>query len=106
MSLVSRLVSPDQIAGEIKLPVHQFTAAIAEYRRGASTMTGADLVSKFNLSGAEITILQQWQTVIDASGMDGQQWKGLLEDIFELGEAGFYDMTEVETRLDDLGLTY
>ena len=106
MSLISRLVSPDKVTGEIKLPVHQFTAAISEYKHGATTMTGADLVSKFNLSGAEITTLQQWQTVIDASPLTGQQWKGLLEDIFELGEAGFYSINEVETRLDDLGLTY
>ena len=102
MGLVTRLVSP--LEGEAKLPVHQFTAGIAEYRRGASTMTGADLVSKFNLTGDEINTLQQWQGVIDASGMDGGQWKGLLEDIFELGEWGQYSLTEVQTRLTDLGL--
>ena len=103
MSLVTRLVAP--LPGEIKLHVHQFTSAIAEYKRSASTMSGAALVSKFNLNASETTTLQQWQTVIDASG-DPQSWRDILEDIFGLGEDGTYSMTEVETRLTDLGLDY
>ena len=101
MSLVTRLVAP--LEGEDKLPVHQFTAAIAEYKR--DELLGADLVSKFNLSGDEITTLQQWQTVIDASG-DANTWRAVLEDVFILGESDHYSMTEVEGRLDDLGMTY
>jgi len=102
MSLVTRLVSPSE--GEVKLPVHQFTAAIAEYKRGE--LLGADLVSMFNLSGDEITDLQQWQTVIDSSTESPTAIRGQLEDIFILGEHGEYSMVEVESRLDDIGLDY
>ena len=102
MSLVTRLVSP--LEGEVKLPVHQFTMAIAEYKRGE--LLGADLVSKFGLDTAETTTLQQWQTVIDASGDPAAGWRSVLEDIFGLGEMDYYSMVEVEARLDDLGLTY
>ena len=104
MSLVTRLVSPDRQSGEIKLPVHQFTAAIAEYKRGE--LLGSELVSKFGLAGDEITTLQQWQTIIDASGETASSWRGILEDIFILGESGYYEMIDVENRLIDLGLTY
>jgi len=104
MSLVTRLVSPDQQAGEIKLPVHQFTMAIAEYKRGA--LSGANLVSKFELDAAETTTLQQWQTVLDASGEPAAGWRSQLEDIFGLGETGHYSMAEVEARLTTLGLDY
>jgi hypothetical protein len=104
MSLLTRLVAP--LEGEIKLPVHQFTAAIAEYKRSATTMTGADLVSKFDLTGGEITTLQQWQTIIDSSPESPSAIRGQLEDVFILGERGQYSMVEVESRLDDLGMIY
>ena len=104
MSLVTRLVSPDHVAGEVKLPVHQFTMAIAEYMRGV--LLGSELVAMFNLSAGEITTLQQWQTVLDASSDPPAAWRSQLEDIFGLGESDHYSMAQVEARLDDLGLTY
>ena len=104
MSLVTRLVSPDKNAGEVKLPVHQFTMAIAEYMRGA--LLGADLVTKFNLDAGEVVTLQQWQTVLDASPDPAAGWRSQLEDIFGLGETKHYSMIEVESRLTDLGLDY
>lgn len=104
MSLVTRLVSPDKDAGEVKLPVHQFTMAIAEYKRGV--LLGSALVSKFNLDAGETTTLQQWQTVIDASGDAADVWRNRLEDVFGLGETGHYSMAEVEARLTTLGLDY
>lgn len=100
MGLVTRLVSP--LEGEAKLPVHQFTMAIAEYKRGV--LSGAELVSKFGLLGAEVTTLQQWQTVIDASGEPAAGWRSQLEDIFGLGELDYYTLAEVQGRLTDLGL--
>lgn len=104
MSLLSRLVSPDKNAGEIKLPVHQFTMAIAEYKRGV--LSGANLITKFGLDAAETITLQQWQTVIDVSGEPAGAWRAQLEDIFGLGETGYYSMAEVEARLTTLGLDY
>ena len=104
MSLVSRLVDPDKVSGEVKLPVHQFTMAIAEYMRGE--LTGANLVSKFNLDAGETATLQQWQTVLDASSDPAAGWRSILEDIFGLGETNYYSMTEVEARLTTLGLDY
>lgn len=104
MSLVTRLVSPDKDAGEVKLPVHQFTMAIAEYRRGA--LLGSAFVAMFDLTSEETTTLQQWQTVIDASGEPAAGWRMQLEDIFGLGETSHYSMAEVEARLTALGLDY
>ena len=100
MGLVTRLVSP--LEGEAKLPVHQFTAGIAEYKRGA--LLGSELVSKFGIVGDEITTLQQWQTVIDASGEPAAAWRSQLEDLFCMGETGYYSLVEVQSRLTDLGL--
>jgi hypothetical protein len=102
MSLLTRLVAP--LEGEDKLHVHQFTAAIAEYKRGE--LTGANLVTKFGLSGGEVTTLQQWQTVIDSSPETPTAIRGQMEDIFILGEDFTYSIAEVESRLDDLGMTY
>jgi len=101
MSLLTRLVDPDHQAGEEKIPVHQFTAAMAEYRRGA--LSGASFVAMFELVGDEVTTLQNWAANIDTSGKSPEQIRTEVEDILELGEHGYYDIATVQSRLTNLG---
>lgn len=93
--MVTRLVSP--LEGEAKLPVHQFTAALAEYVRGE--VTGAQMVTFFNLSASEQTTLTTWLSNIDSSGRTAQDIRTEVEDILELGEQGLYDEATVTSRL-------
>lgn len=95
MGLITRLTVPLQ--GEKKLPVHQFTAALAEYVRGE--ISGSTLVSMFNLSSEEQTTLSNWLSGIDGSGRTAIDIRTEVEDILELGEVGLYDIETVTTRL-------
>jgi hypothetical protein len=91
MSLLTRLIDP--LEGEEKLPVHQFMAALAEYKRGA--VTGAQVVSAFNLSGSEATALQEFLTNLDSDAIN----RAMIHDILMLGEDGQYPIATVRTRL-------
>ena len=95
MSLLTRLVAP--LEGETKLPVHQFTAGIAEYRRGE--MSGAEMASRFGLSPTEITALNNWLAAIDSGGQSAIEVRTETEDVLMLGESGIYSLAEVQTRL-------
>ena len=53
MALLDRLVSSSE--GEVKLPVHQFISALAEYKRGE--INGQRLATWLELSASEITQL-------------------------------------------------
>ena len=101
MSLLTRLISPSIPNGERKLPVHQFTAAIAEYKRGE--LSGVEFVAMFELSGDEVTTLQTWAANVSGSSKSAEQIRTEVEDILELGEAGFYDLNTVQARLTSLG---
>jgi len=100
MSVISRLVSPDKDAGEQKLPVHQFTAALAEFKRGA--ITGAEFVAMFTLDAAEVTQVQNWLTSINGSGKTADQIRTELEDVLELGEFGLYTLAKCQTRVNEI----
>ena len=95
MSLVTRLVAP--LEGEDKLPVHQFTAGIAEVRRGE--ISGAEMASRFGLSAGEITALNNWFSAMDAGGQTPTEIRTETEDVLMLGERGYYSLAEVNTRL-------
>ena len=101
MALLRRLVSPDISIGETKLPVHQFTAAMAEYKRGA--LSGAEFVAMFDLSAEEISTLQNWAANVLGSSKSAEQIRTEVEDILELAEAGLYDLSTAQTRLTSLG---
>ena len=91
MSLLTRLVSP--LDDEGKLPVHQFMAALAEYKRGA--ITGAQLIIAFDLSTEEATSLQTFLDNLDGDTVN----RALIHDVLMLGEAGYYTINQIKARL-------
>jgi hypothetical protein len=97
MSLLTRLIDPDEQAGEEKIPIHQFTAAIAEYARGAPGVTVAALVAAFDLSASEEAALVAWYTAEIATGNLSRE---LVHDALLLGEGGQYTINQVKTRLN------
>jgi len=95
MSLLSRLTEP--AAGEVKIPIHAFMAALAELKRDAA---GVDLAriaafSDFNLDAGEQTSLQ---TFID-NFLGDLITRERIHDVLLLGEAGFYTVQECSDRL-------
>lgn len=88
MSLLTRLVDP--LPGEEKLPIHQFQAGIAEFKRGF--ITAQQFFNAFNLSASEQTQMTTW---FSTGNTDRLQ----VHDILLLGEAGYYDVNTCKTRL-------
>ena len=93
MSLLTRLISPDKEAGEIKLPVHQFTSELAEYHRGY--IPKSKMVADFNLSAAEETQLDNFLLKIESGSFTREEF----HDVMMMGERGLYTPLEVTTRL-------
>ena len=93
MSLLTRLVAP--APGEIKLPVHQFMAAIAELQRGAPDLTIADVVVAFDLSPSEQVELNSVVANLYVNGIS----RDLIHDTLMLGEESIYSLPEVQARL-------
>ncbi len=92
MSLLTRLIDPHP-NNEERLPVHQFMAALAEYKRGA--ITGTQVASAFNLSAGETTALQEFLDNLDTSTID----RAKIHDVLMLGSYGLYTITKVRTEL-------
>ena len=91
MSLLTRLIYP--LDGETKLPVHQFMAGLAEYKRGA--ITGPQLATAFSLSETEEIQLQNFLTNLDTDAINRE----ILHDVLMLGEGKYYTIAQVQTRL-------
>ena len=91
MGLLSRLINPTQ--DEDSLPVHQFMAALAEYKRGA--VTGAQVVAAFNLNANEAISLQEFLDGLTLNQLD----RAIIHDVLLLGESGHYTINFVKTRL-------
>jgi len=89
MSLLDRLLGNE----DPKLPVHQFMAALAEYKRGA--ITKQIVIDAFLLSVPEGTSLQTFLTKLDSDTID----RGFIHDVLLLGEAGYYTKSQVQARL-------
>jgi len=89
MSLLDRLLGTE----DPSLPVHQFMAALGEYKRGAVTKT--DVVNAFSLSAGEATSLQSFLNELDASMID----RSKIHDVLLLGEANLYTKTKVKAEL-------
>lgn len=93
MSLITRLVAP--APGEIKLPVHQFMAAIAELQRGAPNLTIADVATAFGLSPSEQVELNGVVTNLYVNGIS----RDLVHDALMLGEVNIYSLAQTQNRL-------
>lgn len=91
MSLLTRLISPN--LGESKIPVHQFMAALAEYKRGS--INGSHVVAAFNLNSTETTALQKFLDNLDNDSIN----RAKIHDVLLLGERGLYDMNKVKSEL-------
>jgi len=91
MSLLTRLVAPE--AGEIKLPVHQFMAELAEVNRGE--ITKAKMVTDFIITTEEEVTLDAMIAAIGAATFTRQEF----HDVMMMGEMGFYTPAEITTRL-------
>lgn len=97
MSLLTRLIDPDEEAGEEKIPVHQFMAAITEYARGAPGVTVSAIVTAFNLSPAEEAALTAWYI---AEIQTGNLSREVVHDALLLGEGKQYTLNQVKNRLN------
>lgn len=97
VSLLTRLIDPDEEAGEEKIAVHQFMAAVTEFARGAPGVTLASISTAFDLSGAEQTQLATWYTNEIATGNLSRE---VVHDALLLGEGGQYTKAMVMARLN------
>lgn len=101
MSLLSRLIQPDQTTDppEVKISIHTFMAAIAEYKRNpwsrTRTQRRADLVAAFNLNTAEANSLDEFFNNQDANNVSREE----IHDVLFLGEGGYYTIAQTRTRL-------
>jgi hypothetical protein len=90
MSLLTRLVAP--LEGEIKLPVHQFMAEMAELQRGE--IVKQKIVDDFLLTAAEELNLDAFIAEMGVS-FDRNEF----HDVMMMGERGLYTPAEVQFRL-------
>lgn len=95
MSLLSRLVAP--AVGEVKLPVHQFMAALAELKRGAPGVDVASISSAFDLTAGEQTELA---TLVTNHYLDLVS-REMIHDVLMLGEDNLYTVQQCEARLQN-----
>jgi hypothetical protein len=91
MSLLTRLVLPSE--GEVKLPVHQFMAELAELQRGEIVV--AKMYVDFNLDAAEQLQLDNFIIEMTGGGFNRDEF----HDVMMMGERGFYTPAEILTRL-------
>jgi len=94
LTLLSRLVAP--VGSEDKLPVHQFMAAIAEFRRGAPGVTANSIAAAFDLDSSELTALTNWYV---GQVLNNNVNREEVHDVLLLGEGGQYTLTQVRNRL-------
>lgn len=89
MGLLDRILALE----EPNIAIHPFMAALAEYKRGV--VTGANIVTKFELSVGETTALQNWLDNLDTDVIT----RALIHDVLLLGEVGLYTKAQVQSRL-------
>jgi hypothetical protein len=89
MALLDRVLGTE----EPKIPIHQFMAALAEYKRGE--VTKQNVVDSFSLSAGESTALQTWLDSLDIDAIN----RAMIHDVLLLGETGLYSKTQVQSRL-------
>lgn len=94
MGLVTKLVEP--LAGEDRLPVHQFMACLAEAKRGAPGVNVTTIGAFFELTPGEITSLQEFYDNFNGSQFTREQ----IHDVLMMGEYGIYTVQNVKNRLN------
>ena len=92
MPLFERLVGTE----DPKLPVHQFMAALAEYKRGE--VTGVQVATAFDLSAGEATNLQEFLDNLDADTIS----RDVIHDVLLLAEGGYYTIPNAKIGLRNL----
>lgn len=92
MTLLNRLLGTE----DPKLPIHQFMAALAEYKR--TSITGQQVIDAFGLDAGEATALSEFLDNLDGDTID----RAKIHDVLLLGETGLYPKAKVKT---ELGLT-
>lgn len=97
MTLLTRLIAP--LAGEAKLPAHQFMAALAELKRGAPGVTQAAIATAFNLSAAEQTSLATFVSNMQSGVPPFPLSREQIHDVLMLGEMGIYTVAQAKSRL-------
>ena len=95
MTLISRIIAPDTLAGEIKIPEHQIVANVAELLRGAPGVTVAAIVAAYDLTASE---QQELQDIVDEFQL-GNISRELIHDVFLMGVKGQYTEQQVRNRL-------
>lgn len=90
MTLLDRLEGTE----EPKIAVHQFMAALGEYKRGA--ITGPQVVTAFNLSPIEATALDDWLSNLDTNKIN----RAKIHDVLLLLEDGLYAQAKAILELE------
>lgn len=93
MSLLTRLTQPQ--AGEERLPVHEFMASLAEFKRGAPGVNATSIGDAFGLSQAERNQLNNFISNLNANTID----RALIHDVLLLGVGKFYTVNQCASRL-------
>lgn len=97
MGLLTRLVAP--LPGEVKIPVHQFMAALAEFKRGAPNVTIVAIGTAFGLSAPELVELDAFV----ANQLGDVITREMVHDVLMLGEDGIYTVQNCADRLTAAG---
>ena len=91
MSLLTRLIDP--LDGEEKIPVHQFTAGLAEVFRGQ--ITRSQFIAGFGIKPDEEAQLDSFISHLAGSTLTREE----VHDVLLLAENGFRTPSQVLTRL-------
>lgn len=97
MSLISRIVAP--AIGEEKIPSHQFTSLLAEYRRGTVLATKEKIIEQFSITAEELPELDAILEDFLASRTSREQ----IHDALMLGEYGAYTPQQTQHRIAATG---
>lgn len=94
MSLLTRLTVP--LDGEVKLPVHQVMAILAEYKRGAPGVTLAVIATAFGIAaGQEQTDLATLANLFATDVITRE----MIHDVLMLGESAVYSTQNCLDRI-------
>lgn len=85
MSLWSRITNPDFEAGEVKIPIHGFIAATAEWQRGEYSR--ADVIAMWSISVSEESDLDALKAAFQAA-TDKADFRDVFKDVAYLAELG------------------
>jgi len=91
VALIDRLIG----TVEPKIPVHQFMAALGEYKRAAPNVTLSAIQTQFGILAGEVTDLTTLAGLL-ATDVINQE---TIHDVLLLGEVGIYDANTCVSRI-------